>query len=126
MGRNVTPSKQKKSQSREVSVQVTVQVTEDACKGPARPITTDKNKKAKAKEEAQVRVGVKREQKKKWCKVRPVNMSGDGQAADGDSDWKKKRVAAEKRAEKHIPKVPFDHIFISTLTEKPQWVLSDV
>lgn len=80
-----------------------------------------KNKKGKAEEgEVGVKVGMRRAYKRKAGKVCPVNVSGDGQAVDGDPGWKKKTVAAEKRVGKQVFRGPNEHILIPRLSDKPR------
>lgn len=123
--------------NRGVSVQAIVRATRADEKGPARAIKRHKNKAAKMAGEAAEEVGVgrtgvgRRRQveggpevlrayKKVGKKVRPANVCGDGLAVDGDPDWKKKRVEAEKRAGKHVPRGPYDHILIPKFSDKPR------
>lgn len=67
---------------------------------------------------AGVRVAVKGVYQNKAEMVPPVNVSGDVQAMDGDPDWKRKRVPAEKRAGNQVPMDPYNHILIARLRDK--------
>lgn len=106
-------------------VQGNVRATQKPSKGRARAMKRYKNNKTKAEkeeqgqEEAGVRVGVRRAYKKKADRVCLVNVSQGGQAVDGNPNWKKKRVKAEKRAGKPVSRGLYDHILIPRLSDKP-------
>lgn len=65
-----------------------------------------------------MRVGVSRVYKAKANKVHPVDVSGDRHAVDGNLNWKKERVGVEKRARKHVPRGPYNHILTPRHSDK--------